>query len=72
MIYRHMLWGYYKEKNICISSDAYFGSIAYYENKVFIYIESENNKDVREYVIGDLYHFPDNGMLMEMSMVFSY
>ena len=72
MIYRSMLWGYYKHKNVAIADNIYFSAIKYYEDKVFIYIESEEDADTKQFITGDFELFPDKERLKEMSMIFAY
>ncbi len=72
MIYRKMFWGFYKEKNIAVSDSVYFSAVDYYEDMAYIYIESESDEDVKQYVTGDFYEFPNGEKLAEMSMIFAY
>lgn len=72
MIYRHMLLGYYKEKNTEVSNKAYFSAVKYCDDKVFIYIETKTQDDVKALVSGDFYEFPNHDRLVEMSMIFAY
>lgn len=73
MIYRHMLMGYYREKNICVSAEAYYSAVQYYEDKVFVYVEvKDGDCDVKGLVNGDFIAFPDGSRLAAMNTVFAY
>ena len=72
MIYRYMFLGYFTEKDITVSKDVYYHSVAYFNEMVFIYVETKENNIPYSLISGSLKLFPDGRKLMPMLNVFQY
>ena len=67
-----MLLGYYLKKDITVSDKAYYHSVAYFNNTVYVYVETFENKIPYDLVSGSLKQFPDGKELVPMLNVFQY
>ena len=67
-----MLIGYYREKNIKVSDEAYYTRTAYFRDMAYIYIETRSQDVPYDMVSGDFKPFPDGRTLIPMTNIFQY